>query len=86
MILSISLRWNQILLSANRLRIIGSICLIVGYFFILYVSVYWGCWARLIGNLTMIPFAIKIKTWDIVGLESFFSVIDASKIIQLSLL
>jgi len=34
----------------------------------------------------MIPFAIKIKTWDIVGLEAFFSVIDASKIIQLSLL
>jgi len=72
-------------MNANQLRVLGSICLIVGYFFILYVSVYWGCWIRLIGNLAMLPFAIKIRTWDIVGLETFFSVIDASKIIQLSL-
>jgi len=72
-------------MNANQLRILGSICLIVGYFFILYFSVYWGCWIRLIGNVAMLPFAVKIKTWDIVGLETFFSVIDASKIIQLSL-
>jgi hypothetical protein len=72
-------------MNANRLRVLGSICLIIGYFFILYISVYWGCWIRLIGNIAMLPFAIKIKTWDIVGLETFFSVIDASKIIQLSL-
>jgi len=72
-------------MNANQLRILGSICLIIGYFFILYVSVYWGCWIRLIGNVAMLPFAVKIKTWDIVGLEAFFSVIDASKIIQLSL-
>jgi len=72
-------------MNANQLRVLGSICLIVGYFFILYISVYWGCWIRLIGNIAMLPFAVKIKTWDIVGLETFFSVIDASKIIQLSL-
>jgi len=72
-------------MNANQLRVLGSICLIIGYFFILYVSVYWGCWIRLIGNIAMLPFAVKIRTWDIVGLETFFSVIDASKIIQLSL-
>jgi len=72
-------------MNANQLRVLGSICLIIGYFFILYVSVYWGCWIRLIGNLAMLPFAVKIRTWDIVGLEAFFSAIDASKIIQLSL-
>ena len=33
----------------------------------------------------MIPFAISIKTWDVVGLQVFFAVIDATKIIQLSL-
>lgn len=32
----------------------------------------------------MIPFAISIKTWDVVGLQAFFGVIDASKIIQLT--
>jgi hypothetical protein len=72
-------------MNANQLRILGSVLLIVGYFLLLYVSVYLGCWVRLLGNLAMMPFAVKIKTWDIVGLEAFFSVIDASKIIQLSL-
>jgi len=72
-------------MTTNRMRVMGSLCLIVGYFLVLYVSVYWGCWIRLIGNLAMMPFAIKIKTWDIVGLEAFFSTIDISKIIQLSL-
>jgi hypothetical protein len=72
-------------MTATSLRILGSIALIIGYFLILYVSVYWGCWVRLIGNLAMMPFAVKIRTWDIVSLEAFFSAIDASKIIQLSL-
>ena len=72
-------------MTTNQMRVMGSIRMIVGYFLVLYVSVYWGCWIRLIGNLAMMPFAIKIKTWDIVGLEAFFSAIDISKIIQLSL-
>jgi len=70
---------------ANQLRIWGSVLLIVGYFLVLYVDVRFGCSVRLLGNLAMMPFAVKIKTWDIVGLETFFSVIDISKIIQLSL-
>jgi len=70
---------------ANQLRIWGSVLLIVGYFLVLYVDVRFGCSVRLLGNLAMMPFAIKIRTWDIVGLEAFFSVIDISKIIQLSL-
>lgn len=67
------------------LRIFGSILLMVGYFLILYVDVKFGCTIRLIENLSMIPFAVKIRAWDVVGLEAFFSVIDASKIIELSL-
>jgi len=70
---------------ANQLRIWGSVLLIVGYFLVLYVDVRFGCSVRLLGNLAMMPFAIKIRTWDIVGLEAFFSVIDISKIVQLSL-
>lgn len=76
---------KKLKLNDKLLRIWGSVLLIVGYFLILYVDVRIGCTARLLGNLAMIPFAIKIKTWDIVGLEVFFSIIDASKIIQLSL-
>jgi hypothetical protein len=72
-------------MTSTVLRILGSILLIVGYFLILYVDVKFGCIARLFGNLAMIPFAVKIRAWDVVGLEAFFSVIDASKIIELSL-
>ena len=71
-------------LTPAALRIIGSILLIVGYFILLYVDVKTGCWFRLTGDLAMMPFAIHIKTWDIVGLQAFFAVIDATKIIQLS--
>jgi hypothetical protein len=48
------------------------------------VNVKTGCIVRLIGNLVMIPFAIKIKVWDVVFLEAFFSAIDISKIVELS--
>lgn len=72
-------------MNATTLRILGTVLLILGYFVLLYHSVYWGCVIRLFGNIVMIPFAVKIKTWDIVFLESFFSVIDISKIIELSL-
>jgi hypothetical protein len=72
-------------MTSTVLRILGSVLLIVGYFLILYIDVKIGCIARLIGNLAMIPFAVKIRAWDVVGLEAFFSVIDASKIIELSL-
>jgi hypothetical protein len=34
--------------------------------------------------LAMVPFCVKIKTWDIVGLQAFFATIDISKIIHLS--
>jgi hypothetical protein len=72
-------------MNSNNLRILGSVLLIVGYFLILYADVKFGCIVRLFGNLAMLPFAIKIKTWDIVALEAFFSAIDISKIIHLSL-
>jgi|TARA_Y100000022_G_C13004139_1_gene263707 hypothetical protein len=72
-------------MNANRLRVVGSASLLIGYFLLLYLDVRIGCTFRLIGGLMMIPFAISIKTWDVVGLQTFFAVIDASKIIQLSL-
>ena len=80
------LRWNPTQLSADVLmRIFGSLSMIIGYFILLYVDVKLGVSIRFFSNIFMIPFAVKIKTWDIVVLESFFAVIDLSKFIQLSL-
>lgn len=72
-------------MNPNYLRVLGSVLLVVGYFLLLYVDVKIGCTARLVGNLAMIPFAVIIRTWDVVALEAFFSFIDLSKIIELSL-
>ena len=71
-------------LTPTSLRIIGSVLLLVGYFILLYVDIKLGCLFRLIGGLVMIPFSIQIKTWDVLGLQTFFAVIDTSKIIELS--
>jgi len=71
-------------LNATALRIIGSILLIIGYFILLYGDMKTGCWFRLIGGIIMVPFSIQIKTWDIIVLQAFFSIIDVSKIIELS--
>ena len=72
-------------MSSTKLRICGSILLLLGYFILLYVDVMVGCWFRLIGGCLMIPFAASIKTWDVVTLISFFAVMDASKIVELLL-
>lgn len=72
-------------MNPNNLRISGSVLLVVGYFLLLYVDMKIGCAIRLIGNLSMVPFAVKIRTWDVVVLQAFFSFIDLSKIIELSL-
>jgi len=72
-------------MNANTLRILGSTSLLIGYFLLLYLDVRIGCTFRLIGGCMMIPFAISIKTWDVVGLQTFFAAMDASKIIQLTL-
>lgn len=68
-----------------KLRITGSALLLTGYFILLYVDVLLGCWFRLVGGLLMLPFGIKIKVWDVVGIQTFFACIDLSKIIQLTL-
>ena len=72
-------------MNANTLRILGSTSLLIGYFLLLYLDVRIGCTFRLVGGCMMIPFAISIKTWDVVGLQTFFAAMDASKIIQLTL-
>lgn len=61
------------------LRYTGSIIVIVGYFVLLNVDVFWGVVLRLIGNSICLPWAIKNKVWDFVGLLSFFLVLELHK-------
>lgn len=86
-------QWEQLILylkplldpkvNSAKIRIFGSTLLLIGYFILLHIDVMLGCWLRLIGGCLMIPFAISIKTWDVVMLLSFFAVMDASKIVEI---
>jgi hypothetical protein len=61
------------------LRYTGSTIVIVGYFVLLNVDVLTGVVLRLIGNSICLPWAIKNKVWDFVGLLSFFLVLELHK-------
>jgi hypothetical protein len=61
------------------IRYTGSIILIIGYFVLLNVNVFWGVVLRLIGNSICLPWAIKNKVWDFVGLLSFFLALELHK-------
>jgi hypothetical protein len=65
------------------LRYTGSIIVIVGYFVLLNVNVFWGVVLRLIGNSICLPWAIKNKVWDFVGLLSFFLALELHKFLEM---
>jgi hypothetical protein len=65
------------------LRYTGSTIVIVGYFVLLNVDVLTGVVLRLIGNSICLPWAIKNKVWDFVGLLSFFLVLELHKFLEM---
>lgn len=67
----------------TRLRYIGNIVLIIGYFILLHVDMTTGLVIKCIGGILTLPFAIKYKMWDVVFICGFFSAIEIAKIIQL---
>jgi hypothetical protein len=68
----------------NFLRYIGNILLLTGYFFLLWGDLQLGLIVKCIGNILVIPFAIKYKFWDILVLCAFYAAIEVPKLIQVS--
>lgn len=64
------------------LRYIGNILLVSGYFFLLWGDPKSGLIVKCIGNVFVIPFAIKYKFWDILILCGFYAAIEIPKLIQ----
>jgi hypothetical protein len=67
------------------IRYTGSIIAIVGYFVLLNIDIFWGVVLRLIDNSICLPWAIKNKVWDFVGLLSFFLVLELHKFLEMIL-
>lgn len=65
------------------LRIIGNVFFIAGYGIILFNSVQFGIYCRLIGNVISFPYFYKVKMYDMITIRAFFAVIEISKLIQI---
>ena len=68
---------------SDLLRWIGNILLIVGYQIMLWGDFKYGLLIKVIGGILTIPFAIKLKLWDVVALCAFFTVNEVAKVIHL---
>ena len=64
-----------------RMRIIGSISVIVAYFIILHVSSFWGVALHFIADLITIPYFVRTKAWDLVIMLTFLLSISVSKLL-----
>jgi hypothetical protein len=67
------------------LRYLGNFFLIVGYQVMLWGDFKNGLIIKLIGGLLTVPFAIKLKLWDVLFLCIFFGITEISKLTQLFL-
>ena len=67
------------------LRYIGNVLLIIGYQTMLWGDFKNGLMIKCIGGLLTVPFAIKLKLWDVLFLCAFFGISELTKLIQLFL-
>lgn len=65
------------------LRYLGNLFLMIGYQIMLWGDFKYGLALKFIGGLLTIPFAIKLKLWDVLFLCAFFGFTELSKLVQL---
>lgn len=69
----------------SLLRYIGNFLLIIGYFVLLWGDFKYGLLIKCIGGIFTIPFAIRLKLWDVLLLCVFYGIIEFTKLTQLFL-
>jgi hypothetical protein len=70
---------------SSILRYLGNLFLITGYQIMLWGDFKNGLLLKCVGGLLTIPFAIKLKLWDVLFLCAFFGISEISKLTQLFL-
>ncbi len=70
---------------SSVLRYIGNVLLILGYQIMLWGDFKYGLVVKFIGGTLTIPFAIKLRLYDVLVLCVFFSVNELAKLAQLFL-
>ena len=70
------------MITVTRMRILGSVGVIVAYFIILHVNVLWGVIINFTADLISIPYFARTKAWDVVVMLSFLLAICISKLLS----
>ncbi len=70
------------MITVTRMRILGSVGVIVAYFIILHVNVLWGVIINFTADLISIPYFARTKAWDVVVMLSFLLAISISKLLS----
>jgi len=65
------------------LRYLGNIFLIVGYQTMLWGDFKYGLLVKCVGGILTIPFAVKLKLYDVLVLCGFFTVNEIAKLVHL---
>ena len=78
-------REQPLMSKSDLLRWIGNMLLILGYQIMLWGDFKSGLALKCIGGLLTVPFAIKLKLWDVLFLCAFFGISEISKLTQLFL-
>ena len=68
------------------LRRAGNLMIPLGYVVLLNVDLFTGVIIRLIANAMVLPWGVRAKMWDFVGLVSFLMCIEIHKLITMFLL
>lgn len=65
------------------LRYLGNVLLMIGYQIMLWGDFKYGLILKFMGGMLTIPFAIKLRLWDVLFLCGFFGFTELSKLTQI---
>ena len=65
------------------LRYLGNVLLIIGYQTMLWGDFKYGLLIKCIGGILTIPFAVKLKLYDVLILCGFFTLNEVAKLVHL---
>lgn len=67
----------------TRLRYLGNVFIIFGYFIMLWGDMASGLVIKIVAGCLLLPSLIKLKMWDAVVICSFFFIIELAKLLQI---
>ena len=62
----------------------GNTLAIVGYFTLLWGDTQTGLMIKLVSSSLVVPFALRLRLWDVLALLLIFGSLDATKLFQIT--